>query len=129
MRLISSALLLTSALACSPVPGPTDAGIDAGPSDGGEMAVCALLATPDCNGPVPTYEQLKPLFNQACVVCHYGQVGGPWPLTSYQDLSDWQDAVRSEVLNCKMPPQDSGIPITFEERQKIFTWVRCGRPL
>lgn len=105
-----------------------DAGVDAGKLEDGGTDPCGLLPPANCSGPVPTYSELAPLIVLRCESCHSGMVGGPWPLKTYQHLSDWQDAVRSEILNCRMPPVDSGVPITYEERQKIFTWVRCGLP-
>ena len=117
---------------------PTDAGDAGTPSDSGSSEDGGpllpdggrrrQLVAANCSGVVPTYAQLTPVFTRACVVCHDDAAGGPWPLTTYQHVADWQDQVRSEILNCTMPPLDAGIPITWDERQAIFTWVRCGRP-
>ncbi len=117
------ALVLVLCLAAC---GPSNAVLDAGPPDAGP-SMCALLTAPDCTQPVPTYSELTPILKSSCIVCHDG-AHGVWPLTSYTHLSDWEDTVRSEVLNCRMPPLDSGVPITYEERKAIFTWVRCGKP-
>jgi hypothetical protein len=36
--------------------------------------------------------------------------------------------VRDELLDCSMPPLDSGASMTTEERKAILTWILCGFP-
>ncbi len=115
-------------LACGPRPGPADAGpIDAGVLPDGGKDMCAPLPEATCTGTVPTFTDLQPIFAGRCQSCHNGS-GTEWPLVTYQHVADWQDQVRSEIVRCAMPPLDGGAVITYEEREAIFTWVRCGRP-
>jgi hypothetical protein len=32
------------------------------------------------------------------------------------------------MLNCSMPPLDSGLTMPTEERQLLLHWIRCGYP-
>jgi hypothetical protein len=80
-----------------------------------------------CPEPAPRYADVAPIFQQRCVICHSGWEG-PWPLNDYGHVADWQDSIRTNLLDCSMPPPDAGIPITVEERVAILTWIRCGLP-
>jgi hypothetical protein len=91
--------------------------------------VCTVVTPTDCAEPVPTYtEVIAPIFERRCVTCHSGEENGPWPLTSYQHAADWWDIVRDQLLHCSMPPADSGVRMTTEERTTVLKWVRCGFP-
>jgi hypothetical protein len=71
---------------------------------------------------------VKPIFDGTCTSagCHTGIGEAPWSLKDYQDVADWQELVRADILDCSMPPPDSGLRITNEDRMKILSWVRCG---
>lgn len=106
---------------------------DAGPSDGvGDSSLvdpsCMVQAPTSCPSPAPTYEDVTPIFEARCIICHSGAIDGPWPLTAYEHVADWQDAIRAELLDCSMPPPDAGVPITKDERLAILNWIRCGLP-
>jgi uncharacterized membrane protein len=102
-----------------------------GPGDSGSpmdlAASCTVTAPTTCPFPVPRYADVQPIFQQRCVTCHSGQTER-WPLTMYQHVADWYDVVRDQVLTCMMPPPDSGIPMTNQERVAILAWIRCGFP-
>ncbi len=94
-----------------------------------EPYVCKVVTPTDCAEPVPTYTtDVAQIFECRCVTCHSGEENGPWPLTSYQHASDWWDVVRDELARCAMPPPDSGVEMTTEERTTVLKWVRCGFP-
>ena len=122
------ALLLT-VVACGPRQLPADGGTDGGAYDAGDAGedFCRPLPEANCNGIVPTFTDLQPIFMHRCQTCHNGS-GTEWPLVTYQHVADWQDQVRTEIVTCAMPPLDGGQVITYAEREAIFTWVRCGRP-
>lgn len=101
----------------------TDASSDAAPF------VCMAVAPTSCPAPAPTYANVAPIFKQRCVGCHAANWTGPWPLDTYGHIADWADDVRSHLLDCTMPPPESGMPIPFEESQQILTWLRCGLPM
>ena len=90
---------------------------------------CEVTAPTACPTPVPHYNDVAAIVEQRCATpCHSGIIDGPWPLTDYEHVADWADIVRAEVLACTMPPADSGVAITDEERLAILTWIRCGFP-
>ena len=128
MRAIRSAssgsllvLLLGGACSSSTLPG--------GSSNDGGALVCTVQAPTVCPDPAPHWADVAPIFQNRCVECHNGMVGGPWPLMQYQHVADWQDLVRAHVLSCTMPPPDAGVPMTDEERTAILTWILCGFPM
>lgn len=99
-----------------------DAAADARPS------TCDVPAPTECPDPMPRYADVEPIFAERCVVCHYGQAGGPWPLNTYGHVTDWHDTIRAAMLDCSMPPLGAGVGMTVEERVAILTWLRCGFP-
>jgi hypothetical protein len=99
--------------------------------DGGappEPQVCDVEAPTSCPDPPVRYADVEPIFQERCVICHVGARGGPWPLTTYKHVSDWEREVRGVMLRCAMPPPDAGVPMTTDEREQILTWLECGRP-
>lgn len=117
-----------------------DAGIDASADAGSlspDAAVDAAIFADSCNvsaptacpTPMPTYATVAPIFKERCVVCHSPNWSGPWPLDSYRHVADWKEDVRSNLLACTMPPPDSGVRMTRDERLTILTWIRCNMPM
>lgn len=88
--------------------------------------VCTVSAPLECPDPVVLYADVAPILEKRCASCHTGLAGAPWSLRDYEHVADWQDLVRAEVLHCLMPPPDSGITMSDEERQTILAWVKCG---
>lgn len=95
---------------------------------GAPLVECNVTAPNSCPSPAPTYADVAMIINRRCESCHSPRWTGPWPLDTYQDVADWQDTLRSNMLDCSMPPLDSGIPMTNEERLVILSWLRCGLP-
>jgi len=136
---LGSALALVGCLASDDAETPDAAGngaMDAGVRDpvtpdddaGDEPEECNVTAPTSCPDPAPRYaEDVEPIIQERCVICHLGARGGPWALVSYQHVADWADLIRGAMLSCTMPPPDAGVPITVEEREVILTWLRCGR--
>jgi hypothetical protein len=97
-------------------------------NDGGALT-CNVDAPTSCPGAdAPTWETVAPIVGARCAPCHYGQPDGPWPLITYQHVVDWYDVVRSDLIDCSMPPADGGVTMTDEERHTILTWLRCDTP-
>ena len=96
-----------------------------GPGATGE--VCAPTAPTECSDPELRYEDVSPIFERRCASCH-SPPSGPWPLETYEHVADWAPVVRDELLRCSMPPRDSGVTMTPEERDQILVWIRCGYP-
>jgi hypothetical protein len=112
------------AAACGRGPGDVTAG---GGTDAGTGAiVCSVEAPTACPDPPPHFADVTPVLAERCTVCHYGGVGGPWPLLEYHQVADWRDSVRAMLLDCTMPPPDSGVSMSDDERLAILTWIACG---
>ncbi len=103
-----------------------------GSGEGGEghaeQAVCAPTAPTECPDPAPHYPDVAPIFERRCASCHNNVPGQQWPLNTYGHVADWASFIRDELLQCSMPPADSGVNMTPEERDQILVWVRCGYP-
>jgi hypothetical protein len=99
-----------------------DAGLDVAP------LVCDITAPTVCPEPAPTFEVIAPIIDTTCVPCHFGAPDGPWPLDSYEHVTDWRDTIRSAMLDCSMPPPEENIAMRDEERVLILEWIRCGMP-
>ena len=101
-----------------------------GSSDGqaSVVAVCTATAPTECADSVLRYGDVALIFERRCASCHNGVADGPWPLDNYEHVADWALVVRDELLRCAMPPANSGVTLTPEERERILTWVRCGYP-
>jgi hypothetical protein len=91
--------------------------------DGGGCPVAPPTVCPD---PPLRYGDVSEIFGRRCVSCHYGAVNGPWPLLTYSHAADWYDIIRSQMIDCTMPPLDSGFTMTTDERIQILTWILCG---
>ena len=119
---------MTMACDGSTIPSEPDASTPDSGTGHEQPETCAVQAPSTCPSPAPRYSDVAPIFEQRCVICHGNAPGGPWPLTDYGHVADWQDTVRSSQLDCSMPPADAGVPITLEERLAILQWIRCGLP-
>jgi uncharacterized membrane protein len=82
-----------------------------------------------CPDPPLHYSDVSPIIERRCLSCHYGAVAGPWPLTTYQDVADWQLLIHDDLILCTMPPPESPTGLTSDERQAILSWIACGVPL
>lgn len=98
------------------------------PLDAGTFT-CSVEAPTACPDAGPRYGDVAPIFRERCVICHAPTWNGPWPLDAYQHVADWQDTIRTNLLDCTMPPPEAGVPITRNEREQILTWIRCGLPM
>src|SRR4051812_47381193 len=140
--LFASALALTGA-ACGKtapaVPGEPGLNLDASadpdggapvdPDGGGPVdpaLVCNVQAPTACAEPAPHFADIQPIIQERCVSCHYGAVGGPWPLILYGHVKHWQAGAQTMPIDCSMPPPDAGVRMTNEERMAILNWIRCG---
>lgn len=112
-----------AAFGCSSDPGGADASVDG--SDGQPIEECNVTAPSECPDPPVVYGDIESIIEDRCIDCHDGS-GGNWPLTSYQHVADWSLEIRAAMLSCAMPPADSGINMTVEERERILDWIRCG---
>jgi len=89
---------------------------------------CSATAPTQCPTPPPSYADVAPVFERRCASCHNGSADAPWPLDTYDHVADWASVIRDELLRCSMPPPDSGVTMSSEERELILTWIYCGYP-
>jgi len=101
---------------------------EAGGADTAAVGVCAPIAPTECPDPAPHYSDVEPIFERRCASCHGATADGPWPLDTYEDVAAWATDIRDELLRCSMPPTDSGVTMTADERSQILAWVRCKHP-
>jgi hypothetical protein len=80
--------------------------------------------------------QVWPILEQHCVGCHKVGEIGPMPLTSYNEVRPWAQAIGEAVLTRKMPPWHAegetrhtflnDRSLTDDEIQTIAEWVKQG---
>jgi hypothetical protein len=88
---------------------------------------CTITPPVRCDDPPPRYADVAPIIEARCAgPCHSGVPDGPWPLTDYSHVADWQDVVRADLLDCSMPPPGEGVVMPDAERTVILSWIRCG---
>jgi hypothetical protein len=77
----------------------------------------------------PSYARdIAPIFAAKCNTCHSEEVdAGPWPLTEYSYISDWQSNVLADIQYCTMPPLGAA-PLTSAEQDAILAWIVCNAP-
>lgn len=106
-----------------------DAGDDAtGP--GTMAATCPPPLSTVCAEPSPSFaNDVVPILDARCNSCHDATIpDAPWPLHDRQDVLDWKGIVVDSLLNCTMPPADSGSTLPENERQRLFAWFACDTP-
>lgn len=121
-----SALLGMLVFATLPACGSAESKGEPAANEHKAQTVCQPTAPTECPEPVPHFVDVAPIFEQRCASCHTGIKDAPWPLDNYEHVVDWASVIRDELLQCLIPPQDSGVEMTPEERQAILVWVRCG---
>ena len=137
-------LALTAALAgCSSTPAARasdgDGGASASEDEPGMQAAndeagsssqgCVVLdMAPPCVDPPPSFSNdIFPMLNRDCNgACHIAG-GIAWPLTDYQDVSDWSLLIQIQVQQCEMPPTDAGA-FPAGDRDALLNWIACGSP-
>ena len=98
----------------------------------------ARAAAPD---PVPapvTFERgIRTILQAHCVACHSSGGTAPMPLVSYDDVRPWGRAIKTQVLERRMPVWQAAHgygafahdpSLTAAEMTAIATWVDAGLP-
>jgi hypothetical protein len=82
-------------------------------------------------------QDILPILEKHCQVCHRPGEIGPMPLVSYAETRPWAKAIRMAVLSRKMPPwfADPAVGHFMNDRRlgeqeinKIVSWVDAGTP-
>jgi cytochrome c5 len=87
---------------------------------------CSSTAPSVCLEPELRYANVALIFERHCAICHTGVGREPWPLDRYENVADWADLVRDELVRCSMPPPGSSSPLGNRDRARILNWLRCG---
>jgi uncharacterized membrane protein len=95
------------------------------------------LPTADCSadaGAVPTYSAVTAFTT--CTACHSSKLTGSARNDAPSDINfDTYDAAKtsaqdaaSEVNMGTMPPSDSKLTISTDEKDSLYRWALCGTP-
>lgn len=97
---------------------------------GGAMVSCPPPASTVCVQPAPSFAAtITPILDRSCNTCHSdGNPDGVWPLQAWADVAAWSDLIIPDLVNCTMPPPDSGTSFPESDRQLFFAWLACGSP-
>lgn len=91
--------------------------------------VRAELGTPTN---VTFYEDVLPIFQEKCIVCHRSGQVAPMSLRTYEETRPWVKSIRKEVDSGRMPPFFAAGPIgrfkddlrlRDEEKALILQWI------
>lgn len=99
-------------------------------TDGARASSCPPPTSTACASPAPSFAaDISPILERSCDTCHsMDNTDGIWPLHEYVDVAAWSDLIISDLLDCSMPPPDSGTSFPESDRQKLFAWLACGSP-
>jgi hypothetical protein len=98
-------------------------------NSGAAALSCEVIdASAPCSMPMPSFaNDIFPMLQRDCNgPCHV-QGGIAWPLTGYQDVSDWSFLIQAQVDQCEMPPVDAGA-LPPADRKALLDWIACGSP-
>ena len=99
------------------------------------LAGCGGGSTADPCRDAPTYTRnVQPLIETACLGCHSQRLSGearkgaPEPLNydTFELIEPDIIAFANAFTSGAMPPADSGITVSRDERSIVSSWRRCG---
>ena len=100
------------------------------------LSAAAFL--PGAASAIPTFNQdVLPILQKNCQVCHRPGEIGPMPLLTYEQTRPWAKAIRMAVLNKAMPPWFADPQyghfmndrsLNDREIAQIVSWVNAGAP-
>ena len=83
------------------------------------------------------YGEAKSIIDARCATCHRAGEIGPFPLTTYQEVSAYAVPVRASIVNGTMPPWQpaddcntfvDSIDLTAGEEEILLAWLDQGAP-
>ena len=118
---------LLAVAACALAAFIVSAGCNDDPAEPAQF-VCTPLPT-ECPGEAPSYANVvAPIIANSCSECHNADDHTAWPLDDPTDIADWRDSMLLNLDACLMPPRDSGVILTDDDREAINAWIVCGAP-
>ena len=116
-------------IACALLIGGAFAGC-ADEGDGGDAAGASAA--------VPTYHgEAKAIIDARCATCHRAGDIGPFPLTTYKEVTALASAVRASIANGTMPPWQpshdcnsflGNMDLVGDEKDVLLAWLDGGTP-
>src|SRR5512146_2619968 len=98
----------------------------------------ALLSMTALAAPtVSFHKDIEPILQDRCEGCHRPGEVGPMPLITYEQARPWAKAIKSAVLQRKMPPWpinphygrfSNDRPLSHEQIDLLAAWVDNGAP-
>jgi hypothetical protein len=87
--------------------------------------------------PVRYADEVAPLIQEKCVICHRAGGIAPFAFSSYRKARGWADMMREVLLTRRMPPWqadpyhgdfDRDLSLTPEQKQVLLHWIEQGAP-
>jgi hypothetical protein len=109
----------------------TDGSVADGPdtSDVNDAGACPR-DLPDACTDAPSYSAtLGRIIQTECAPCHYaGSTIAKFDFSTYAGVSTNAGAFLGQLYSCHMPPPDSGLSVSLNEREELLAWLVCGAP-
>ena len=89
------------------------------------------------HGQISYSEQVAPILQRNCVVCHQEGGIGPWAMNGYPMVRGFAPMIREVIRTRRMPPWHAdphigafknGRGLTVEEAQTLVHWAQAGAP-
>ena len=99
------------------------------------LVACSHDDTDSAAGELTYYADAKPIIDAKCATCHQPGDIGPFSLTTFEEVSAFEAAVRSSIENETMPPwmpsdecndYVGNIDLTDDERSTLLAWIDGG---
>jgi uncharacterized membrane protein len=99
---------------------------------------CVSDSEEDINPSIPDEEmcaevisfagEIQPVINMGCIIpaCHNGDLGSSLDYSDFETFQSRAVQVKNRVNSGSMPPPNSGITLTDEEKELISCWVDQG---
>ncbi len=100
-----------------------------------QLAVPALLVCATSYGAVTFHKDVEPILQRSCQECHRPGEIAPMSFLTYEQVRPYAKAIKSDILQHKMPPWpadphsvkfENDRSLTPEEVQTISAWVDSG---
>ena len=96
-----------------------------------------IISLPDRYQTISYGEQVAPILQQRCQICHQDGGVAPWVMTDYQTIKGWSPMMREVIRTKRMPPWQADphvgtfsndLSLTVSETQTLVHWIEQGSP-